>query len=108
ARAAAGMLIALRKGTLPQPPPLPKSNPFSPDPHSKQDARVARWLGVVTIVSTLTYMFFSIAQPWYREHLMQESVMGAWKHGSSADSPGYVEHEAFSGGVRIPLLILLP
>ncbi|HWB04954.1 MAG TPA: hypothetical protein VG796_18135 [Verrucomicrobiales bacterium] len=109
-RVIARKLLAARKAGAQDAPALPASTTaFNPDPHRKQDVRMARWLGGVAIIFTAVYLFFIAADPGYREQVMRESIQGTWKQDSSAkDRRGYVHHDAFAGGVRVPLLFLLP
>jgi hypothetical protein len=80
----------------------------SPDPHRDSDARTGRWLGGITLVFTILYLWaFLLATPWVRERLNIEGVQGTWQKGASGRH-GTVHRDQFSGGVRVPMVCTLP
>ena len=106
----AAKVLTSRTGSGPDSLPLEKSTAgFVLDPHRDSDARLGRWLGGVAVCFTALYLFFVVLPaPEFVEYLMEEGLHGTWKRGSSANSHGYIDRDLFSGGVRVPLLCLLP
>jgi hypothetical protein len=106
----AGKLLAARSdGTLPPPLPSTKSTAgLRLDPHADNDARLGRWLGILTIFSLVAYLWFAIlATPWVRDRINMEGVQGSLKRGAEQGRIS-LQRDSFAGGIRIPLFGILP
>jgi hypothetical protein len=106
----AAKLLASRGGVDSGPSSsAPVNTGFSLDPHQTTDARIGRWLGGITLFFTVIYLWFAIlATPRVREWMVEKGVQETRPAGALREGRKAAHHDAFAGGVRIPLLGVLP